>query len=182
MSNDNSGRGGKEHGKGSESGEKEGGKYVGKASGMQVALTSIASKNNAQQKKIELDMKHSEKQTAMTASLMLSNQIKEEKQSKRRLEDELQKNCGDNRWVMNQTVRAVKVKLYSASNPQSEIDDDDDDDDLFDTEPLSQEDLIVQILDSNKKIKKWEMCYQAAEKDMEKCFLACNNENGTKNV
>lgn len=182
MSNDNSGRGGKEHGKGSESGEKEGGKYVGKASGMQVALTSIASKNNAQQKKIELDMKHSEKQTAMTASLMLSNQIKEEKQSKRRLEDELQKNCGDNRWVMNQTVRAVKVKLYSASNPQSEIDDDDDDDDLFDTEPLSQEDLIVQILDSNKKIKKWEMCYQAAEKDMEKCFLACNNENGTENV
>ena len=79
LSNYNSANGSKKSGKGGDSGEKGGGKYVGKASGIQVALTSIASKNNAQQRKIELDMKHSE-QTAMTVSLTLSNQIKEEKE------------------------------------------------------------------------------------------------------
>ena len=57
----------------------------------------------------------------------------------------------------------------------------DDEDDFFDTEPLSQEDLIAQILDSTKKIETWEKCYQTAENDFEKCFLAGDKENGDEN-
>lgn len=92
-------------------------------------------------------------------------------------------NCGNDPRVMNQKVCAVKAKLNSAANSLDAYDDDIDND-LFDTETLSQEDLIVQILDSNAKIKKWEKCYQeAAENDMEKSFHAGgNNETGTKNA
>jgi len=81
---------------------------------------------------------------------------------------------------MNQKVRAVKAKIDSKSSPLLEIDNDgDDDDDFFDTEPLSQEDLITRILDSTKKIKKWGQCFQAAENDLEKSFLSGNDkENG----
>ena len=79
-SGSNSGRSGKE------SGEKEGSKHVGKSRGMQVALTLIAKKNKAHERKIEVDIKNSEKQTAMTTSLSLSRQIQEEKQSKHRME------------------------------------------------------------------------------------------------
>ncbi len=179
LSNNNSSRIRKESSR-TESGEEKAGTHVGKARGMQVALTSIAAKNNAQRRKIELDMKNSEKQTAMTTSLTLSSRIEEEKQSKRQLEQELQTNCSGDRRVMNQKVRAVKAKIDSKISPLLEIDNDgDDDDDFFDTEPLSQEDLITRILDSTKKIKKWEQCFQAAESDLEKSFLSGNDkENG----
>jgi len=50
MSSNNTGRVRKESG-GSEGGKKEGGKYVGKASGMQKALCSIATKNKAQKQR-----------------------------------------------------------------------------------------------------------------------------------
>jgi hypothetical protein len=178
-SGSNYGRSGKET-----SGEKEGSKHVGKSRGMQVALNSIAKKNNAHQRKIEVDIKNSEKQTAMSTSLALSRQIEEEKQSKRRMEQELQTNCSNDRRAMNEKVRAVKAKIESKGSPQSEIenDDDDDDGDFFDLEPLSQEDLIIQILHSTEKIKTWEKCYRAAEDDLKKSFLASDKENGTENV
>lgn len=188
MSSDNTGRFTKESRIDNEGGEKEGGKYVGKASGMQKALGSIATKNEAQQtKKIELDMIQSEKQTAMTASLTLSNQIKEEKKTKRELEDRLRENCGRDRSVVNEKIRAVMAKLSSASTSTSRMDaetaeDEDDADDFLGTERLSQESLIIDILDSGKKIKKWTRIYNVTEKDMEACFLPSNKENGTENA
>ncbi len=160
MSSNNTVRVRKESGS-SEAGEKEGGKYVGTASGMQKALGSIASKNNAQQRKIELDMKNSEKQSAMTASLRLSSRIEEEKQLKRGMEEELRKYYDDDRRVMNEKVRAVKGKIDS--NVGGNDDDDDDDSNFFNIEPLSREDLITWLLSCTKRIKKWEQCFQAAE-------------------
>ncbi len=174
MSNNNSSRSRKESSR-KESGEEKEGTHVGKARGMQVALTSIATKNNAQRRKIKLDMKNSEKQTAMTTSLTLSSWIEEEKQSKRQLEQELQTNCSGDRRVMNQKVRAVKAKIDSNVGG----DDNDDDGDFFDTEPLSKEDLITRLLSCTNRIKKWGQCFQAAENDLEKSFLSGNDkENG----
>ena len=48
---------------------------------MQVALTLFAKKNKAHQRKIEVDISNSEKQTAMSTSLALSCWVEEEKQS-----------------------------------------------------------------------------------------------------
>ena len=80
---------------------------------------------------------------------------------------------------MNEKVRAVKAKIESKSAIKN---DDDDDGDFFDVDPLSQEDLIIQILNSNEKIKTWEKCYWAAEDDLKKSFLASDKENGTENL
>ncbi len=169
----------------------EGGKYVGKASGMQKALGSIATKNKVQAMKIECEMVQSEKQSALSASLTLSNQIKVEKKLKRELEDKLKENCGRDREVMNAKIRAVMDKRSSASSiADTEVgdgdDDDDDDDDandIFGMDRLSQESLILDIYDSGKKIKKWTKLYNVTEKAMETCFLPGNNkENDTENA
>jgi hypothetical protein len=186
MSSNNTGHVRRESGS-SEGGKKEGGKYVGKASGMQKALGSIATKNKAQTKKIELDMIQSEKQTALTASLTLSNQIKEEKKMKRELEDRLKESCGRDWEVVNAKIRAVMNKRSASSSTADaeDADDDNDDDDandIFGMERLSQESVILDILDSGKKIKKWTKMYNAMEKEMETCFLPTNKENVTENV
>jgi hypothetical protein len=78
---------------------------------MQVALTLFAKKNKAHQRKIEVDISNSEKQTAMSTSLALSCWVEEEKQSEHRMEEELQTNCSNNRRVMNEKVCAVKQRL-----------------------------------------------------------------------